>query len=347
MIVVIIAGGSGTRLWPLSASDYPKHLLDLTGGGTLLQQTFERATLVTPEVYIISEQSHARHISEQLPSFPSSHLLVEPGRRGTANCILFALDALTRQNITDEEKIAFIHCDHVIKDTAAFASSIKKAAAIAINTNKIVLCGVIPTYNSTGFGYIEKGEKTEEAFAVKSFKEKPDAETAARYVESGTFLWNTGYFIGSIALFQQAIKKYSPVMHSNFEKLKSVMNINSHEYNAAYLSLKSGTIDYLLMEKTRDLLVIPATFDWADVGNFRDLYTLLPKDETGSVLNGQTIYNIGCSNIFVRNDEEKLVAVIGLDDIIVINTANGILVTKRELAQKAGDVAKQLQSSHS
>jgi mannose-1-phosphate guanylyltransferase/mannose-6-phosphate isomerase len=343
MIVVIIAGGSGTRLWPLSDPHYPKHLLNLIGSGTLLQQTFERAKLVTDDVYIISEQSHARHILEQLPSLPPSRLFVEPGRRGTANCILFALDALGRQNATDEA-VVFIHCDHVIKDADGFASSIKEAASVAIKNNRIVLCGVPPAYNSTALGYIEKGERAGGAFAVRSFREKPDAQTAEKYVESGNFLWNTGYFIGSVNIFLQAIKNYSPVMLSNFEKLSAVKSISTPEYNAVYLSLESGAVDYLLMENDKDLLVIPASFDWADVGNFKDLYTLLPKDESGKTLKGNAIYSIDCTNIFVRNDEEKPVAVIGLDDIIVINTANGILVTKRDLAQKAGEVAKQLEN---
>jgi mannose-1-phosphate guanylyltransferase/mannose-6-phosphate isomerase len=346
MIVVIVAGGSGTRLWPLSASDYPKHLLDLTGGGTLLRQTFKRAKQVADEVYIISEQSHACHISEQLPDLPASHLFVEPGRRGTANCVLFALDALLRKKLSCEP-VTFIHCDHVIKDSSKFVSSIKTAASVAIKNKKIVLCGVIPTYNSIAFGYIEKGENIDGgAYAVKSFKEKPDGRTAAAYIESGNFLWNTGYFTGSVDIFLQAIKNYSPVMQLNFEKLQDIKNINSSDYGDAYLSLESGAIDYLLMEHARDLLVIPASFDWADVGNFRDLYALLPKDADGNALNGKNIFTIDCSNIFVRNDEEKPVAVIALDDIVVINTANGILVTKREHAHKAGDVAKQIKNSH-
>ncbi|MDR3302497.1 MAG: NTP transferase domain-containing protein [Spirochaetaceae bacterium] len=344
MTIIIIAGGSGTRLWPLSKPDYPKHLLNLAGNGTLLQQTFERAKATASDVFIVTEKSHAHHIEKQLKGFPSANILIEPGRRGTANCVLFALDALKRLN-REDEAVVFIHCDHIVQNTAGFSASIKKACAASLEKQKIVLCGVKPAYNSVGFGYIEKGAADGDAYQVNAFKEKPDAATAKQYVESGNFLWNTGYFIGSVRLFLREIKKYAPQMQANFEKLDAISNINSDEYNKCYLSLKSGAIDYLLMERDPELLVTLAEFDWADVGNFKDLHDILPKDSKGNYIKGNDVHTIDCADIFVRNDEEKPVAVIGLEHIVVINTPNGILVSSKDAVHKAGEIAKQLQES--
>ncbi|MDR3324978.1 MAG: NTP transferase domain-containing protein [Spirochaetaceae bacterium] len=339
---MIIAGGSGTRLWPLSRPDYPKHLLNLAGSGTLLQQTVKRAKFAGSDVLIVTEKSHACHISEQLPGFPSSDILIEPGRRGTANCILFALNAL-KKRCAEDDPVAFIHCDHVVRDTAGFSATMQKVAAAALEKQKIVLCGVMPTSNHTGFGYIEKGDADGDAYRVKAFKEKPDAATAKQYVESGNFLWNTGCFAGSIAIFLNEIKKYSPELQENMDKLSAVGEIGSGRYNECYLSFKSGAIDYMLMEKDRELLVIPACFDWADVGNFKDLCDVLPKDDDGNRIQGGSVHAIGCSDVFVRNDEERPIAVIGLKDVVVVNTTNGILVSSRNAVHQVGDIAKQLQ----
>jgi mannose-1-phosphate guanylyltransferase/mannose-6-phosphate isomerase len=356
MIVVIIAGGSGTRLWPLSTPHYPKHLLNLIGtsgaggtdgvGGTLLQDTVKRAQRVAKDdVYIITDASHAAHVAEQVPQIEASHILIEPGRRGTANCILYALDVLKRGG-KGNDGLCFIHCDHVIKNENGFADSIKKAACISLKTKKIVLCGVIPNYASSAFGYIEKsksdGVDLDGAFGVASFKEKPNPQTAKQYLESGEFLWNTGYFTASVEIFLNEIKKYSPDMVCNYEKLSAVKIIGSKEYEAVYLSLKSEAIDYALMERDSELLVLPASFDWADVGNFKDLYDIVEKDISGNCLCGN-IYNIESKNMFVRNTEDKPLAVIGLEDIIVINTKDGILVSKRDCSPLAGDVAKILE----
>jgi mannose-1-phosphate guanylyltransferase/mannose-6-phosphate isomerase len=341
MIVVIIAGGSGTRLWPLSNPHYPKHLLRLTGDRTLLQQTYARAECISNDVYIVSEKSHAHHITDQLPGFSKSNLLIEPARRGTANCVLFALDVLKKQNKQDDA-IAFIHCDHFIKNTDAFALSMKKAADIALANRKIVLCGIKPAYSSTSFGYIEQGDSAGSAYKVKSFKEKPDPETARRYLESGNFLWNAGYFIASAGVFFDEIEKYSSEMRRSAKLLNAVSDTNSGSYTEAYLSLQSAAIDYALIEKDKDLLVIPAEFDWMDIGSFNDLYDVVEKDSSGNYLNGNNIFNLECSNIFVRNEEQKPVAVIGLKDIIVVNTETGILVTSKKDAPKIASIVPKL-----
>ncbi|MDR2864125.1 MAG: NTP transferase domain-containing protein [Spirochaetaceae bacterium] len=345
MIIIIIAGGSGTRLWPLSSPGYPKHLLSLAGEGTLLQQSYERAKSAGDEVYIVSERSHASYIEKQLPEIPASNILIEPERRGTANCLLFALDSLERRHKNDEP-ITFIHCDHIVKNTKGFAESLKKAARLALENQKIVLCGVKPDYASSALGYIEAGEKQGEAYTVKSFKEKPDTESAQKYLEAGNFFWNTGYFTASVDIFCKEIQKYSPEMFSNLKSLQCVKDPLSLAYNTIYLSFKSAAVDYLLMEKDPELLMIPAEFDWADVGNFKDLDKIMPKDSSGNYLRGNRIYTLDSSNLFIRNEEEKPVTVIGMDNIVVVNTANGILVSSKDSVHKVGEIAKQLQGKN-
>ncbi|MDB5183468.1 MAG: manC, partial [Candidatus Saccharibacteria bacterium] len=190
MITVIIAGGSGTRLWPLSTPEYPKHLLKLTGERTMLQQAYDRAKRLGNTVYVVTESSHSDHVREQLGELASDAFIIEPGRRGTAHCIVMALDVIARRHDKDEP-IAFIHSDHHVRDNAGFARSFRVAAKVSKANNQIVLIGIEPTFPATGFGYIERDGVIDEdagVFSVESFKEKPDFETATKYVASGNYL---------------------------------------------------------------------------------------------------------------------------------------------------------------
>jgi mannose-1-phosphate guanylyltransferase/mannose-6-phosphate isomerase len=343
MITVIIAGGSGTRLWPLSTSDYPKQLLNLIGEGTLLQQTYGRAVAVSSEVYVVTEASHAHHAKNQLPELPEDHFLIEPGRRGTSNCILMALDIISRRHGKDEP-IAFMSADHVIKDTEAFKDSFKKAEAVSREQGIITLIGIVPTYPASGFGYIKEGKKVGDAYEVESFKEKPDRATAEQYLESGDYVWNAGYFIGSTDTFLNEIKRSSEVMQSGWEMLSAVKDFPSDNYDQTYLSLESNTIDFSLMEPAKELLVLPASFDWADVGSFRDLDGLVEKDSDGNYQKGGGIKTIETQDAYIRNEEDKPIAVIGLSDVVVVNTKDGLLIARKDVAHKTGDVAKKLQA---
>ena len=341
--MVIIAGGSGTRLWPLSTSEYPKHLLSLTGKDSMLQLAHERATAAGDEVYIVTEASHSDHVKAQLPDMPDDHFLIEPGRRGTTNCILMALDAISRTHGKDEP-IAFIHSDHVIEDVEAFVSSFHEAAEASQKNGIITLVGIHPTYPATGFGYIKKGEQVGDVYKVVSFKEKPDLQTAEEYLESGEYVWNAGYFIGSVNTFLKEIDRSSPDMKKSWNALTKVKDFPSDAYDTAYLSLKSDAIDFSLMEPAKELLVLPATFDWADVGSFRDLHDLLAKDPDGNYYEGSGINMLSTKDMYIRNEEDKPIAIIGLDHVVVVNTKDGLLVAKKEVAHRTGEVAKKLQT---
>jgi mannose-1-phosphate guanylyltransferase len=344
MITVIIAGGSGTRLWPLSTSDYPKHLLNLVGERTLLQMAYDRASKIGEKIYVVTEQSHSDHVRQQLPNLPDEAFLIEPGRRGTAHCIVMALDVIARTGNKDEP-IAFIHSDHYVRDVEGFARSIEIAGKVSSEKNEITLVGIEPTFPATGFGYIERDGVIDEesgAYRVAQFKEKPDYETAQEFLASGNYLWNCGYFVGSVNTFWTEINHSSPELQVSVSKLAAVEAYPSDDYNNAYLSLDVQIIDYALSEKSDNLAVVSATFDWMDIGSFKDLHDIVERDEHGNYLKGEGIHALDVENVYVRNEESKPIAVIGLDNVIVVNTPNGILVARKDVSQRTGEVAKEL-----
>jgi len=345
MITVIIAGGSGTRLWPLSTSDYPKHLLKLTGDRTLLQSAYDRAVRVGEIVYVVTEAGHAQHVKDQLPELTDENFLIEPGRRGTGNCIVFALDVIGRRH-DRSEPIAFVHSDHNIRDIEGYARSLSTAADASVKSNKVTLIGIEPTFPATGFGYIERDHEVPEtdAFVIDSFKEKPDFDTASQYVKAGNYLWNCGYFVGSVDTFLTEIERVAPNLQSSYDALNAVGEPLGDAYNEAYLSLEDLVIDYELAEKSDNLAVVPANFDWMDIGSFKDLHEANDSDEAGNFFRGKAIYDDELENAYIQNEEEKPVVVIGLDNIVVINTPNGILVARKDLSQKVKDAVAKIKA---
>lgn len=345
MITVIIAGGSGTRLWPLSTPNSPKQLLSLTNEKSMVQNTYERAKLIGGEIYVVPDISHADALKAQLPDLNEDHFIVEPGRRGTANCIVAALVRIAKRHKHDEP-IAFIHADHHIRDAKGFVISFKEAATASSARREIVLIGIEPTYPATGFGYIQRNgevEGLEGVFRVESFKEKPDFETAKKYLSNGNYLWNCGYFVGSVDTFLKEIEEHSPELKENYEKLKNT--VDSEQYAKTYLSFENEVIDVALIEKSSSLLVVPASFDWMDVGNFKDLHDANESNEKNNYFKGENIHEIEVENAYIRNeDPDKHVAVIGLDNVVVVNTKDGILVARKDLSPRVGEIAKKIQA---
>jgi mannose-1-phosphate guanylyltransferase len=341
MIVVIIAGGSGTRLWPLSTPEYPKHLLKVNGDKlSLLQNTYKRAARLGDKIYVVSEISHIQHVKDQLPELSDDAFIVEPARRGTASCILSALVRIGQQNDSDEP-IVFLAADHFIRDVNGFVHSFKVAARTSKQYSRIVLIGAEPDYPATGFGYIEKGSLLDEqsfVYNVSDFKEKPDYKTAQEYLRSGNYLWNCSYFVGSINSFKQAMEESTPDLFSSYERL---VNSKAEDYEAAYLELENISIDYALIEKVPNLLVLPASFDWLDLGSFADLTKAMTAGAGGNNISGNVEIE-EVNNSYIHNAEDKPVAVIGIDNCVVINTPQGILVTRKDLSQKVGEVSKRL-----
>jgi mannose-1-phosphate guanylyltransferase len=346
MIIVIIAGGSGTRLWPLSTSTQPKQLLALTSERTMVQQAYDRARKLGDTIYVVTEASHAGALQAQLPELPDEAFLIEPGRRGTAHCIVLALDYINRHH-DRTEPIAFIHSDHNVRDVQGFAHSFATAGQVSTEQQCITLIGIEPTFPSTGFGYIQRDgviDVQAGVYNVESFKEKPDYETAKQYVESGNYLWNCGYFVGSVEVFMREMQQSAPDLWSNYQTLASIADFGSEAYNHAYLALDNQVIDIALIEKAHQLAMVSASFDWMDIGNFKDLHDAVAKDESGNYAYGDNIHTIDVASTYIRNEQpDKPVAVIGLDNVVVVNTPDGVLVARRDVAAKCGDIAKKLQ----
>lgn len=343
MITVIIAGGSGTRLWPLSTNEFPKHLLSLVDNESLLQSTYGRAKRLSEVVYVVTGRDHLHHVKDQLPELADDKFIVEPDRRDTAGCFLLALDHLKSRHDTSEP-IAFIHADHFIRDVQGFADSFEIAQEVSQRTGRITLVGVEPTHPATGFGYIQKDGALEGEHLVHNvmmFKEKPEFEVAREYVRSGEYLWNAGYFIGSIDTFLRTMDEYAPELKLNYDKITSAADDSAR--NEAFLSFEKVAIDYALMEKTKDLLVVPAAFDWMDLGSFADAHTAVESDQKGNYIFGKVELDT-VENSYIRNEEDKPVGVIGLDNVVVVNTPHGILVARKDLAQNVKAIAQKFQS---
>jgi mannose-1-phosphate guanylyltransferase/mannose-6-phosphate isomerase len=340
MIVVIIAGGSGTRLWPLSTHNYPKHLLRLTNENSLLQNTLERVKKLTDtdKIFVVSEASHAHHVVEQLSDLPEENILIEPARRGTASCFLLALNTIRDRGL-DDQAIFFLWSDHIVRDQRGFAATAKQAGELAEKMHKIVFVGIEPTYPSTGLGYMEKGDRLpngfKNGFELKKFVEKPDKKTAEDYFKSGNYLWNTGYLVSTQSTLEHELKKHSPRLWKDYQELRK-----SDDPKETYLGFESEAIDMALSEHVDDGLVVPATFDWLDIGSFHDLHGVSAQDTDGNYVNGDHVELEQVSNSFVRNEQSLPVAVIGLDNIAVVATEHGILVTNKTYAQKVGEVSK-------
>jgi mannose-1-phosphate guanylyltransferase len=345
MIVVIIACGSGTRLWPLSTHDYPKHLLKLINQRSLLQNTYDRVSSLAKDedIFIVPEVSHVEHVYDQLPNVPKNNILFEPARRGTASCFILALSTIKQRNYEDQP-VFFLWADHLIRDRRGFDSSVRMATELADKEKKLVFMGIEPTYASTGLGYMEKGDQLsngfKHAFELKQFVEKPDYKTAEHYLQSGDYLWNTGYLVGNIKTFEREIKANAPELWADYQKLSTTDDVAK-----TYLAFKSQPIDTALSEHVKDGLVVPGSFDWLDIGSFHDLHGASPQDESGNHLVGDKIEAEHVSNSYIRNEQALPVVVIGLDNIAVIATDNGFLVTSKTRAQNVGEIAKRLQEN--
>lgn len=343
MIAVIIAGGSGTRLWPLSTPDYPKHLLKFDGSArSLLQHTYDRVADFRT-VYVVSEAGHAEHVRQQLPEVPAANFLIEPARRGTGNCVLLALDHLRRQGVDPDETVAFVHADHYVRDVFGFRHSFHVAGQVSAAADRLALIGIEPDYPATTFGYIKKGEVYDHkhlVYEVAGFQEKPDFRTAQQYEKSGGYLWNCGYFIASSRVFTETMQDRAPKLYAHYQALQAAAD---DAVDMVYDGLEQSVIDYDLLELSQDLLVVPASFDWMDLGNYIDLHKAASTDEHGNYVTGTTELE-EVENSYIENHEAKPLVVIGLDNVVVVNTPHGMVVARKDLAHKVGAISKRLQA---
>jgi mannose-1-phosphate guanylyltransferase len=340
--VVVLAGGEGTRLWPLSRGRRPKQLLQLVGERSLIQQTVDRMLpLVDPErILIVTERSHADDLRAQLPELPHSSIVVEPTRRGTAAALLLA--GLHVSARAPGATWASVHADAYITDDEEFRRTLSAALEAAATGEFLVTTGVEPRFASTAYGYIQRGEvlRSVRGFPLRRvvrFVEKPDAETAREYVRSGEYLWNPGVFVWHSATFLEAFRLHQPEMYA------VLTSASLAEIDRVYPDAPRETIDVGIMERAQNVATVQADFGWADIGSWAELWELSERDGAGNVTlgSGGVVATDSRNNLVFADG--RTVALVGVQDLVVVETADAVFVCPRARAQDVKLIVQRLQ----
>jgi mannose-1-phosphate guanylyltransferase len=344
LYAVIPAGGTGSRLWPRSRRRSPKHVLPLSGSGRpLVAEAYDRMAPLARKVFVLTEDRQVSLILELVPELPAAGMIVEPAARGTTNAL--GLAAMTLLERDPDAVMVSTAADHVIGNLPAFQQAVRSAAAIAAGSDRLVTIGLRPRYAATGFGYIEAGDETrvegEMARRVLRFVEKPDAATAEGYLASGRHFWNLNLFCWRCAVFVEELRRHGPEHHAGLAATLDARRAGDEEEAARiYSALPVEAVDYTVMERTDRLLLVPAGFEWADVGSWSELADLLHQDEAGNVVDGVPVL-IDTRNSFI-SVPDKLVAIIGVSDLVVVDTEDALLVCPKSRAQDVKKVVEEL-----
>lgn len=335
VVAVIMAGGVGSRFWPRSRQKEPKQLLNLFTDKSMMQNTVERLnSLVKKEnIYVVTNKLQKQKISEQLSDVPTENILVEPFGKNTAACIGLASVIIEEKH--EDAVMVILPADHLINDKEEFNRTLEKAIQYAENSDALVTIGIQPTRPDTGYGYIQIDENSDgkELHKVMRFAEKPNVETAERFLESGDFFWNSGMFIWKASMILSEISNYMLDLRDGLETIRETIGQSNFEETLTnvYGQLKSISIDYGIMEKSQQVYLIKGKFDWSDVGSWDAVYHLLEKDIDENVEKG-AVYLENSERTYVHSDK-KFTAVIGVQDLVVINTDDATLVCHRDYAQ--------------
>jgi mannose-1-phosphate guanylyltransferase len=344
LYAVIPAGGAGSRLWPRSRRSSPKHVLPLSGSGKpLVVESYERIAPLARQVFLLTEERQVPLIEHLVPGLDRSSMIVEPAARGTTNAL--GLAAMTLLERDPDAVMISTAADHVIHGTDAYQTAVRQAAAVAEGSGELVTIGLTPRYPATGFGYIEAGSEVQvdgaQALRVLRFTEKPAAPTARRYLASGRHYWNLNMFCWRCQVFVDELRLHGLEHHAGLMQVMAARRAGDEAAAArAYEALPVAAVDYTVMEKTRRLLLVPAAFDWVDVGSWSELADLLQADEEGNVIEGRAVL-IDTKDAFI-SAPDKLVAVIGLSELVVVDTEDALLICPKSRAQDVKKVVEAL-----
>ena len=339
--LVIMAGGIGSRFWPMSTPQHPKQFIDITGcGRTMIQQSFDRFNMPVGEhaesivdiehVWVVTSANYKTLVEEQLEGINPQHILLEPCMRNTAPCVAYVSWKIQKED--PEALIVVAPSDHLVLNVEAFQEYIKKGFVFVAEGDRILTLGMTPTRPETGYGYIEQGPSAdsgiEGVFALKAFREKPNLQTAIEYLQKGGFTWNSGMFMWSAKTIVNELREYAPQIAGVMDEILPVMLTDKEQekVNELFPTCEKISIDYAVMEKTKIAYVMPAEFGWSDLGSWGSLRTLLPQDEDGNAKVGKDIRLYECKNCVVYAADESKVVVQGLDGYIVAEKNGQLLV---------------------
>ena len=334
---LILAGGTGTRLWPRSRKNQPKQLLPLISSRTMLQETVDRILPIIPadHIFIATNASYAAMVRKQLPNLPRQNIIGEIEGRGTAPSI--GLGGLFIQNQDSDAVMLSLHADHFIAQPADFRRALLNAAQIA-REGHLVTLGIQPSHPETGYGYIQRGELVKEigdqkVYRVAQFMEKPNAETAQRFVDSGEYYWNSGIFAWKLSTLWEEFQAYQPTLFEQLQQIGGALGTRREKSTVArvWSKIKNETIDVGIMEKSKRVVTLPIDVGWNDVGSWATLLDLLPRDANKNVVAGEHFgVDTTSSLIYAQN---RLIATVGLQDILIVDSDDALLVCTKDRAQ--------------
>ena len=336
--VAIMAGGIGSRFWPKSRTELPKQFLDiLNTGRTLIQNTFDRFSKFIPleNIYIVTSESYRKLVEEQLPEIKKENILGEPSRKNTAPCVAYISYKINKLN--PQANLICAPADHLITDLKSFSEVCKDALNFTANIKALVTLGIKPTNPNTGYGYIqhEQFAVSENVYKVKTFTEKPDKDLANTFLLSGDFLWNAGIFVWQTQNIIKAFEKFLPEIHDLFVAEKAYLNTSreAEAIDRIYPQCINISIDYGIMEKADNVYVIPSSFDWSDLGTWTSAYDSLDKDYLGNAVSGTNVMVIDATNNMIQSGGKRLMVLQGMDDYIIVDTADVLLICKKDKEQ--------------
>lgn len=344
IFAVIMAGGVGSRFWPRSKEKTPKQLLKIFGENTMIQDTVKRleGLVDNRNIFVITNKIQKAEVVKQLNFIPSENIIAEPFGRNTAPCI--GLSSVIISEKCKDGVIVTLPADHIILDKEKFQDTVKKAAGFAYKSEGLLTFGILPTRPETGYGYIqiEESPVEEGVYKVLTFAEKPNYSTAIRFVESGDFMWNSGMFIWRADAIMGEIRIHMPDLYEGLELLRKDFDTPYFDKTLTnvYGQLRSISIDYGIMEKSRKVYLMKGVFDWSDVGSWEEVYQLTDKDSNGNAVNG-SVYTDQTSDSYIYSPHH-FTAVIGVENLVVINTGSATLICRRDRAQEVKKIVDYL-----